>query len=185
MSFRAADAALFKFINGHLAYPPLDPLMIFFTYFGLGVVLAGAGLGLVTLGFFLNRVDLRRAGYAGLAAISAIGIISPICKIIWHRPRPLLALYNVRIVDGPLFANSFPSGHTATAFAFAVAVSIMLPKSRRLLIPLACITGLSRIYLGVHYPLDVIFGAAIGTLAGAVIAGAIQRTSLAASPADI
>ncbi len=67
---------------------------------------------------------------------------------------------------------SFPSGHATTAFAAAAAVAVLIPGLRWPAFGLAALVALSRVYLGVHFALDVIAGAVIGTLIGVVIARA-------------
>jgi membrane-associated phospholipid phosphatase len=82
------------------------------------------------------------------------------------RPPALLA-HTVFHIIGPAFkANSFPSGHTATAFAFAGVLSLLLrrPLITTLLIGAASLVGISRIVVGVHWPLDVLAGAMTGWL---------------------
>lgn len=170
----AVDAAAFKFINGTLARPWLDNIMVIATMFGVGIVQAGFSLGLILLGLVTDKVNVRRAGYAGLIAFAAAGVAVQIGKFIWHRPRPLLALFDVHLVDVPRFTHSFPSGHAMTAFAVAVACSMFLPRLRYILIPIAFATGISRIYLGVHYPLDVVFGGFAGILIGILSARWVQ-----------
>lgn len=164
------DAALFKHINSGWPSPALDHIMAFATMFGVGVVQAGLSLVFIALGLLMDRVNLRRAGYAGLIAFAAAGTAVQIAKFVWGRPRPLLALFDVRIMDTPRFTHSFPSGHTMTAFAVAVACSAFLPKLRYVLIPLAFATAVSRVYIGVHYPLDAAYGALVGVLVGILCA---------------
>ncbi|MCD6594201.1 phosphatase PAP2 family protein [bacterium] len=65
--------------------------------------------------------------------------------------------------------SSFPSGHTAAAFTMAYIYGSQYPKSRIPLYAFAVSVGLARIYLGEHYPTDVIAGAAIGTIGGIVV----------------
>jgi undecaprenyl-diphosphatase len=160
------DAAVFRFVNTGLAWKPLDTVMLLATSIGTGLFQSGVCVLLMLWGTLKDRVDLRRAGYAGLIAFAASGCVVQVAKFLWARPRPTLALYDVRIVGDPLFTNSFPSGHTMTAFAVIVAWSIMMPGMKRLLLALAVLTGFSRIYLGAHFPLDVIYGALLGGLVG-------------------
>lgn len=79
---------------------------------------------------------------------------------------------------------SFPSGHATTSFAAAAAVAVLVPRWRWPALALATLVGFSRIYLGVHYALDVLIGALLGTLIGAGIALAARRVRSGAwSPA--
>lgn len=70
--------------------------------------------------------------------------------------------------------SSFPSGHTTSSFAIAVTIAMLWPGNRRfagvLLISVATLIGISRIYRGVHWPTDVIAGAALGFACGAIVA---------------
>ena len=63
-------------------------------------------------------------------------------------------------------STSFPSGHSASAAAFAVAVGDVLPGLRLPLRAAAAVVGFSRVYTGVHYPGDVVVGAAVGAALG-------------------
>jgi len=65
-------------------------------------------------------------------------------------------------------SNSFPSGHSASAAAFAVSVGDLLPAFRVPLRAAAAVVAFSRVYTGVHYPTDIVAGAALGALVGKV-----------------
>ncbi|MCE5200027.1 phosphatase PAP2 family protein [bacterium] len=173
-AIQSIDAIVFKVVHGSAGHPVMDHVMLAATWMGVGIIQTGLSLAFIIFGWYLDRVNLRRAGYAGLLAFAASGIAVQIGKFIWDRPRPLLSLFDVRIVDGPLFTHSFPSGHTTTAFAVAFACSVFLPRFRYVLIPMAFITALSRVYCGVHYPLDVTYGGLIGALIGLAMANYVR-----------
>jgi membrane-associated phospholipid phosphatase len=85
---------------------------------------------------------------------------------------------------GPVeHGHSFPSGHTATAFAGATMLAVYLPRYRVPLLALACLVGLSRLYNGVHYATDVIAGAALGAAIALLLRAAARRRSPQGSPA--
>ncbi len=106
-------------------------------------------------------------------------IVNLLLKNICERVRP----FNLEIFHGILFpaawdlpdSFSFPSGHTAIAFCVAVAALLTLPKKFSIpLTVLAVLTAFSRLYLGVHYPTDVLFGILAAALS-AVIAYFIPK----------
>lgn len=110
----------------------------------------------------------RRAAARGLLSI---GISSAIAngplKYVSRRPRPLIDDVPVvrRLRRAPR-STSFPSGHSASAFAFAVGASLEMPYLAPALGPLAGAVAFSRIYTGVHYPSDVIVGSLLGATVG-------------------
>src|SRR4051812_47621855 len=122
----------------------------------------------------------RRAAVRGLASTGVTSlVVNQGVKRVVRRPRPSLravpAARRLRVL--PL-TTSFPSGHAASAAAFATGAAIELPPAGPPLAALAAAVGGSRVYVGVHYPLDVLVGAGIG----AAIAG-LTRGPLAQPPA--
>jgi undecaprenyl-diphosphatase len=106
----------------------------------------------------------RRAGLRGLAAIGGASFAASfVGKRLFPRRRPAAELLPVlrRMTRRPM-SSSFPSGHAASAFAFASAVAMEHRGVAAGAIPLAAAVGYSRVHTGVHWPTDVMAGAAIG-----------------------
>jgi undecaprenyl-diphosphatase len=127
---------------------------------------------LVGLGLACD-VGRRRLPLAFLAALvatlSASLVVSPL-KELFDRDRPPEAdpaLGSLVPIPGNA---SFPSGHSATAFAAATAIAIISPRMRPYALGLAAAVALSRVYLRVHFPLDVLAGGLIGAALGALAA---------------
>jgi len=108
----------------------------------------------------------RRAAKLGLAAIGvASTVVNAGMKPLGRRRRPARAAAEVplaRQVRMPV-STSFPSGHSASAFAFATAVGAVRPRAALPLRGLAALVAYSRVHTGVHYPGDVVAGALVGT----------------------
>jgi undecaprenyl-diphosphatase len=124
-------------------------------------------LGLIWIALALLLCGLyRRWGVLALTVIavavadwSAAGI-----KALVDRPRPPLRYPEPDPLVRTPHDASFPSGHAATSFAAAMMLSLAFPRFTPWLVVLASAVAFSRIYVGVHYPLDVIGGALLGTL---------------------
>jgi membrane-associated phospholipid phosphatase len=122
----------------------------------------------------------RRAALTGLAAIGATSlVVNQPMKMAGARIRPDrdgVGVPQQRWVRMPS-STSFPSGHSASAAAFAVAVGDVLPALRLPLRAAASVVAFSRVYTGVHYPGDVLVGATVGTLVGRLTSRVALRIS--------
>jgi undecaprenyl-diphosphatase len=122
----------------------------------------------LALGLLLRRGALQTTVLTVVTALATFTAdsISFGVKDFVHRTRPAdahRAIHPLSVVH----SSSFPAGHTATAFAGAVLLSCIAPRLSPLFLGLALAIGFSRVYVGVHYPSDVLAGGAIGALVGA------------------
>jgi undecaprenyl-diphosphatase len=158
----AIDRSLFLFIN-HLPHNAL--------FDAVASVLSGIGKGgliwFVFAAIIFFREEKRDHWFFLPFAISGFfgSIFSEILiKFLVARPRPVAEMGAIVLADPGNY--SFPSTHTTLAFAMAYILSLEEPKLRTWFYLLAVCISLSRIYLGVHYPIDVVCGAIIGTTVG-------------------
>ena len=135
---------------------PLGAIMEAGTYFGDGRTMLGVSLLLMAYGSDENR----ETGRLMTSTFISTGVIIWGMKEIIGRKRPL---------DDVVGNPAFPSGHTAYAFAGATLLAARYPKLRIPLYIGAGLVGVTRIYLGRHYASDVIAGAAVGTITGALV----------------
>lgn len=122
-----------------------------------------------------QRRFLPLAGLAGTIAVLLGSALSGAIKEVVGRLRPPFADPAVVALTTAPDTPSFPSGHATSAFAAAAAVGAFYPRLRVPLYGLAALVGLSRVYLGVHYGLDVLVGAVLGIAIGLGAAWAIRR----------
>jgi len=156
----ALDLSAFHFINSGLSNAILDKTMPLLTYLGG----SWAAWIFILMMIAINHSPIERGLKKGICLSLIYGLVSASQLAIKHlidRPRPFLEQDAiVRAVCPSDF--SFPSGHAATAFMMATILSIQFPRYKYAFYFLACLVGFSRVYLGVHYPSDVIAGAIIG-----------------------
>ena len=121
-----------------------------------------------------------------VAADLLADLISDVIKALTDRPRPPVRYPEPHPLIGLPNDSSFPSGHAATSFACATVLTAYEPRLAPLWIVLASAVAFSRVYVGVHYPLDVIGGAALGVAVGIAVLYATRSSSEARSkPATI
>jgi undecaprenyl-diphosphatase len=109
---------------------------------------------------------------AQMATTGAVGVLLyKWLKARTLRPRPYQVRAAIRRGADPLDQFSFPSGHTLHAVSFSILMVAYAPVAAWLVVPFACAVAASRLVLGLHYPSDVLAGAALGaTLATASLA---------------
>ncbi|MDD7389694.1 MAG: phosphatase PAP2 family protein [Lachnospiraceae bacterium] len=162
------DGNILLWIQEYLRKDFLNPLIIFITSLGnAGLIWIGASVVLLCI------LRTRKAGALSILSLLISYLINNlILKNAVARPRPWVDVEGLSILIGKPHDFSFPSGHSSSSFAAAVVMYKMLPA--RFGIPaviLAAAIALSRLYVGVHYPTDVLFG----TLSGIVTAVCVCR----------
>ena len=164
------DARLFRILN---QVPPaaasvLTPLSHLFGPAGIIAVV------LLTVVYVVARNRSVLPVAATAVAACAAWVLANVAKVIADRPRPYQVMAGAVLRQQPAHGTSFPSSHTAVTLAVVIALVPFLAR------PLAAAgiayawPGWSRVYLGVHYPLDVLAGAGIGMAVGGVILLALQ-----------
>ena len=159
------DQFLMRFINIGMANPFFDSMMVFVTHVGslyLWILIAGA--------FLIRKKVAGIALTLGLIINSALIFLF---KNVFMRARPESIIEGIRVLVTETNA-SFPSGHTSTAFVGAVVLSHYYPHGKPIFYSLAGLIALSRVYVGVHFPIDVIVGGVVGYL----VANAVLKLPL-------
>jgi undecaprenyl-diphosphatase len=126
-----------------------------------------------------KRRCLPRATAAAALAVGTAALLVTLLKDLFDRARPPVADPGLDPIGIVPASASFPSGHAATAFAAAVAVALVYPRLGRPLLALAAVIAVSRVYLGVHYLLDVAAGTLLGIAVGIAAAWVVKAAARA------
>jgi membrane-associated phospholipid phosphatase len=160
------DASLFRILN---QVPPglasvLTPLSRLFLPAGIVAVVV------VTAGYVVARSRSVLPLAAGAVAAGAAWALAHAAKALADRPRPYEVVADAVLRQQPAHGTSFPSSHTAVTMAVVIALVPFLPRALAAVpVAYAVLVGWSRVYLGVHYPLDVLAGAGIGMAVGGAV----------------
>lgn len=157
------DIDLFQIINNFAGqYKFLDLIGIFFAKY-LAYILILAALVII----FYEKNWRKRLYDFSLITISLLlsrGLITQTIRFFYHRPRPYITSSEILTLIDRTGEASFPSGHATFFFALAVAIYFVRPKWFYYFLSGAIVMGIARIFVGVHYPIDILGGAAIGVL---------------------
>ena len=160
----SVEGGVLLWIQEALRGPVQDAVVMAFTSLGnSGILFIVAGV------ILLLFKKTRRVGLAALLALLIGYLITNLTlKPLVARPRPWLDVEGLVHLLGESAYRSFPSGHSTSAFAFAFALLFGAPKKwmKWAAMIVAVLMGLSRLYVGVHYPTDIAGGILVGLLAG-------------------
>lgn len=171
-SIQVIDTTLFQLLTAG----PQAPGWLVFTAFEM----ASAVAPLVTLGLLLawikgrSRFALLDAVVAGLLGLGLVQIIGALA----YRPRPFEVGLGLNLMSHAP-ENSFPSDHATLMFALAVSLALSPLRPFGLwLLPLGLVVGWGRVYLGAHFPFDILGGAVLGAVCALVVKAVPQRKAL-------
>lgn len=160
LSFPKAELFLMTNRYHHTAF---DEFFKFFTMVGDGSTMVLVGLGMLFVKYRYSVITVLAYAYSS--------VVVQIMKRIFNEPRPskfFEGINPIRTLEGyPIYEwNSFPSGHSASAFTLAVVLTYLLPYKQKhwIILPIAIITATSRVYLAQHFFQDIVAGSVLGVI---------------------
>lgn len=169
------NRAAFAAINGLAAHAAwLDPVMAAFALWGGPVLL----VLILAAAWWRHRDQYVPAVLTGLSAVAALGVNQVVASF-WFEPRPFVTLRGVTMLLAHPADDSFPSDHAVIAGALAVGTLLFARKWGIVAAVVAVLLAFARVYAGMHYPLDVLAGLAIGAVVALLLVGLGTRPAQA------
>lgn len=159
-SFRSIDGALLRAARTRLHQRPLERAVQAYSALGENGAL---WMALATCGAIVDR-GRRRRWLLTAATVPAALAVNFGVKAVVKRQRP--RLQGLEPLGHSVSSLSFPSAHATTSFAGGYLISALVPERRKHLLIAASVMAASRVYLGMHYPSDVLAGVFLGTYIG-------------------
>lgn len=162
--FYTIERQSFQYINQYFYKKRLN------TFFRVCTNAGGAvcTISLLLLLLLFTSGSIQYAAIASAIALTISHIPVAFVKKIFPRKRPYLVLDHSYVMKNPLQDHSFPSGHTTAIFSVIIPFILLDWMLMFLLLPIGIIVGVSRIYLGLHFPSDVLGGSLLGSFAGLI-----------------
>jgi undecaprenyl-diphosphatase len=169
----AWDEHTFRVLNEDWVNPTLDRLLPFVTNgSNYNVPLLMAAIILIAVG---RLHGLRFVVLAVISVVIADAIGTHVFKYAFSRSRPCIALEGVRLLVGCTNLPSFPSNHAVNSSVLATLTILHRPLLWLPAAAMVLLIGFSRIYVGVHYPLDILAGSALGIVVALVLSAIMTR----------
>lgn len=162
---KEGDVSAFFWVNRSWRNSFYNFLMPVITHMGGAIY----SIGVTLLLLFLDDPFWHSLGVNLAWSLAVSHLIVAIGKKVLPRPRPYLTLDDVCTGRQMLKDASFPSGHSTAAFSMATVFSYTFPLGTPIFFGIALLVGSSRVYLGLHYPSDILMGAFIGVMTAGIV----------------
>ena len=159
------EGSILLFLQNYVRNPVLNALLIPFTLSN------NAGISCILIvAVFIYFKSLRKAGILmGISLLLEFLLNNLIIKNLFARIRPYEMIDGLILLVGKAPDYSFPSGHTGSAFALAVVIFMVMDRKYGIIaLILASLMGFSRLYVGIHYPSDVLGGVILGVVTSVI-----------------
>jgi hypothetical protein len=159
------EGSILLFLQNYVRNPVLNALLIPFTLSN------NAGISCILIvAVFIYFKSLRKAGILmGISLLLEFLLNNLIIKNLFARIRPYEVIDGLILLVGKAPDYSFPSGHTGSAFALAVVIFMVMDRKYGIIaLILASLMGFSRLYVGIHYPSDVLGGVILGVVTSVI-----------------
>jgi undecaprenyl-diphosphatase len=166
------DLYFFNLINGSAGkWASLDYTGMFFAKYSEYFL----WLTLILLLVFSFKKNLKMIVEALVAAGISRFVFTILIRLMWFRLRPFAVLNFVPLINKNATEASFPSGHASFYFAISTIIYLYNKKLGIFFYAVSILMGLSRIFVGVHWPLDILIGALLGILTALILNKLIKK----------
>jgi undecaprenyl-diphosphatase len=160
---QSIESGILLFIQDNLRSGLVNAVMLFFSFLGTwGLIWIAGGLAMI-----LTK-KYRKTGILLLVCLAVTWLLNDLLiKTLIQRPRPFLSIPELKVLVPLMTDFSFPSGHTSTSFACAFTIVRANGRRWAWVYAIAVMIAVSRLFIGVHYPTDILGGILVGTLIAA------------------
>ncbi|MER2256382.1 MAG: undecaprenyl-diphosphatase [Priestia megaterium] len=172
-AINSVDYTIFHAVNQYASHvKPLDSLMVFFADYAQYVLIVLLGLFLL-----INKNGSRVVAFQALCACATGVIINKVISLFAYRDRPFISHHVNQLIDHAA-NSSFPSDHATSALVITFTIWLHFKRSGRMWVFMGALIAFSRVWVGVHYPFDVLTGAILGCVLALFIHYVIFNTKI-------